>query len=425
MHSITAEFSLNAPLFSSGAKPNEPELRVSEIKAALRFWWRAMNYSLYAADRSRFVDVESQLFGSARASCGQGVLLSLTPITEPGKKRHAPDVHEGFKNAPGARYLGYGLMVFADVRANSEKGTPAKFAGELTRSCIDPGWSFTVRLVWRDRKLRERTHADRTLTDHEFRGNLLRAIKAFGLFGGLGSRSRRGFGSVTLQDLVAEEEPSWTAPVDASSLRAAIRALLVHPHQLKTPTPEDVDYSAFTSHSRSTVISMNRGQRESGYHLLDAMGSAFVRYRAWGRNGRILNSEDANGLFEDDHNWFRGGPVRDGFEHPDRIVFGLPHPYDKTIIWGGDDVRRASPLLFHVHRASPSQHLGLIFDLRSRFLPEDKKLVDPISRKQVSASPDWTFLDDVLNGEVAFEGTQPPLKLFRDAACTGVFEGVS
>lgn len=430
--SLTAEFSLNTPLFSSGANPGEPELRVSEIKAALRFWWRAMNYGLYASNRSRFIYLESQLFGDASASGGQGVLVSLAGTHGSAIKRQIADIHKAFVPLPGARYLGFGLMEFARAYENAEKGTRDKFPGQLLRSCLDPDWSFEIRLVWRDESVRQKAQnrqprPAQVLSDQEFRLNLLQAIEAFGLFGGLGSRSRRGFGSVTLQGVSAEGKPAWSAASSVPALQIAIRGLITpakNAPAAAAKTPEGIDFSAFTPHSRSTVVAMKKSEHATAYNVLNAMGSAFVRYRAWGNRGSILAGEPATKIFEDDHNWFRGGPLRPGFAHPDRIVFGLPHPYDKRVIWGGDETRRASPLFFHVHRASADQYLGVIFDLRSRFLPAGTTLPDPKSRqRQVSITPDWTLLDDMLDGEVTIEvnNVPTPVPLFRDAVCTRVF----
>lgn len=420
MHRITAEFSLNTPLFSSGADKTKPELRVSEIKAALRFWWRAMNYALYVSDRTRFVDIECQLFGSANALHGQGVLVSLIADDKPRKKRHAPEVHEEFKNAPGARYLGFGLMEYAD----SPTADPPKHKAQLSRACIDPGWSFTIRLVWKTEATRAGVHKKKILPDAEFEFHLLQTLRCFGLFGGLGSRSRRGFGSVTLVKLEVRGASQWTLPADTAALGKAIQTILVGQRQFAPATPEYYEYSAFTLHSRGTVLAIKNAVETTPYQLLDAMGSAFVRYRAWGRFGKILNNEDANQIFKDDHNWFRTGPIRTGFQHPDRVVFGLPYPYSQNVIWGGKDVRRASPLFFHVHKASPKLHLGLMFDLRSQFLALGTTLTNPKSPlTQVAVTPDWAMIDELLEGAIpsSRSGKAAPISLIDGIVRTRIF----
>ena len=194
-HSITAEFSLNTPLFASGADRDSPELRVTEIKAALRFWWRAMNYSLYVTDPDGFVDTEAQLFGGANASQGQGVLVSLIGVDNMSDKASIRYIYKDFEELPGARYLGYGLMAYADSNGNPNANPPKPPAkkAQLDRSCIKPGGTFKIRLNWRNKAA--------SLGDTEFQAHLVQALKTFGTFGGLGSRSRRGYGSVTLQSL--------------------------------------------------------------------------------------------------------------------------------------------------------------------------------------------------------------------------------
>ena len=51
-----------------------------------------------------------------------------------------------------------------------------------------------------------------------------------------------------------------------------------------------------------------------------------VRYRSWGRNGKVLGNVDSEHNFKDDHDLMK---LQAGSQqnHPQRIVFGLPHNY--------------------------------------------------------------------------------------------------
>ena len=398
-HSITAEFSLNTPLFSSGADPNSPELRVSEIKAALRFWWRAMNYSLYVADRSRFVDTESQLFGSANASQGQGVLVSLINVDGLSEKVCTGVEYTDFQDHPGARYLGYGLMGHTAV---------------LKRSCIEPGGTFKIRLNWRDETARARVHKAATLKHVDFQAHMIQALKTFGTFGGLGSRSRRGYGSVTLQSLKnadGTDWPDWTVPKDSAELKEEVTELLKVQRKAVHTVPDDIKYSAFTCLSRCTVFSLAGAAHSTPYPVLNAMGSAFVRYRAWGNGGKILSGATSNQIFQADHDWFKNpSALPSSFTHPHRIVFGLPLPYSQTDIWGGHETRRASPLFFHIHKASQNLYFGLMFDLRSEFLAPGTAgapatIAVPNSTSNVPVTPDWSMLDELHDGAIPTTGS--------------------
>ena len=60
MEQITFTCELITPLFMSGADGTTPELRPTGIKAALRFWWRAMNGHLSLKDLK---ETEGKIFG--------------------------------------------------------------------------------------------------------------------------------------------------------------------------------------------------------------------------------------------------------------------------------------------------------------------------------------------------------------------------
>ena len=123
--------------------------------------------------------------------------------------------------------------------------------------------------------------------------------------------------------------------------------------------------------------------------LLDLVGRELVRYRSWGRNGKILGGKvPSERNFKDDHDLMdesRSGPPI----HPRRISFGLPHnyyfarlnpsfrrvgPYDRHLD------RRASPLFIHIHECGDSPVAILSF-LPARFLPEGRSHISVQRRK--------------------------------------------
>ncbi|NLH53659.1 MAG: type III-B CRISPR module RAMP protein Cmr1 [Bacteroidales bacterium] len=132
------------PMFLSGADPKNVELRSASIKGALRFWWRALNVF---PSFKKMLDEESKLFGSANEKSG----MSLLKIeTEP---------------------------IFIDsINAQDEKPIYYK---DFTFRAIKPNTRFKVKLIYpKDKK--------------ELYENL---FLIFSIVGGLGKRSRRGFGS--------------------------------------------------------------------------------------------------------------------------------------------------------------------------------------------------------------------------------------
>jgi CRISPR-associated protein Cmr1 len=104
-----------------------------------------------------------------------------------------------------------------------------------------------------------------------------------------------------------------------------------------------------------------------------------VRYRSWGRNGKVLGREQREEIFKSDHDLMviQRHPRN---AHPERIVFGLPHNYGKKEhhkeVEPVSFDRRASPLFIHVHQTSESDlPIAVLTLLPSRFLPEDQSKI--------------------------------------------------
>ncbi|MBU1487930.1 hypothetical protein KKH56_07790 [bacterium] len=88
-------------------------------------------------------------------------------------------------------------------------------------------------------------------------------------------------------------------------------------------------------------------------------------------------------------------------------MFGLPHnygKYDDQKVNAATHERRASPLLFHVHRLSDKEYIGVSVLLKSRFLPDGEQI--NAGGKNVAAKvDDWTVITDFLDGKVGNPAT--------------------
>lgn len=182
-HQDVIELSLEliTPAFIGGARPREVDpfmmVRPSSIRGALRWWFRAAAAAVMRPagknDDSRMVaalhEAESGVFGNTEQSSAVAVLppRDLTPSRLRRYARDTPDRDEW----PGLRYLGYGLF-------DSPRGAQA----------IIEGTPFTLPVVIRrpTTGLTELIGATLWLWTH---------------LGGLGGRSRRGFGSLHLREL--------------------------------------------------------------------------------------------------------------------------------------------------------------------------------------------------------------------------------
>ena len=265
----------------------------------------------------------------------------------------------------GARYLGYGVM---EAFGSRNKRTEA---GQLTRSCLAAPFDVSLRVGARE------TESLQSITP---------ALRLLGVLGGLGSKSRKGYGSLNLIAIEGDGVDRWHPPRTEDNFRKELRTLL----QDAENCHDEPEISAFSAHARVDLFESHRTPLEA----LDAYGQAMVRYRSWGRNGSILDGERSRRRFREDHEWMYDRPPSPDF-HPRRAVFGLPHNYGK-----GKQVepethdRRASPLLFHVHEFG-SGYAGLAVLLRSRFLPNGEQV--RAGGTNVPARPDWNVLTEFLD----------------------------
>ena len=342
---VEARYRVVTPMFCGGANPNHAELRVPSFKGALRFWWRALAWARQDGDLEMIRREEDKLFGSA--SGGQSrVSMSLTEPIET-RPLAAGKVLEDAGNVvgEGARYLGYGVM---ETFRRRDRG-----AGELTRACLLAPFDLTVRL------------RARCLTDDQVR-SLQNSLTAVGLFGGMGAKSRKGYGSLIVRSLRVAGEEAWRAPRSIDELSERIGALAC-----ERSTNGWANFTALSGKTRHLLVT---GEARTPLMLLDLIGRELVRYRSWGHRGIVLGQRSERN-FEDDHDLMKLNRMQ-RTKHPRRIAFGLPHNYGRNPI---DQVgpfdrgldRRASPLFIHLHECAGNPVAVLSF-LPARFLPRGR-----------------------------------------------------
>lgn len=186
METVTLQLKTITPLFLGGAHPNEcAELRAPAFKAALRYWYRAIDPAYNQPMRKDGPTWEEYLFGSAGYGMGRFRLVVSRPQTgkwrwhdqrEPldrydlafTENRGRPDVKNGLI------YLGYTHDLGIKRDGNDRKAIPA-------------GQQIEAVLRFRE------------APGPQARRAIAAAWWLLGHVGGLGSRSRRGFGTVALQ----------------------------------------------------------------------------------------------------------------------------------------------------------------------------------------------------------------------------------
>lgn len=333
---IDAKYRVTTPMFCGGASGKNAELRLPSFKGVLRYWWRALAWSKYDGDLAVINQEESELFGSAGGGQSR-VSMRLESQTTPeirgvDEELQVPRMNQG---GAGVRYLGYGVMAHT---------------GRLTRACLDGGFNFTVLM-----RLAEGVSRDQLAL-------LENAVMCVGVFGGLGAKSRKGYGSVTIRSLTTGGE-TRTIPKSMAELGQTITDLHRGYASGSRRLPE---YTALSQDARYLLV---KSKKQDPLELLDLVGRELMWFRSWGRGGRLFGQESEK-IFRDDHDLMKS--VGEKKKHPKRIAFGLPHNYGKgpsrQVTPRGLD-RRASPLFIHIHECDEGPVAVLSF-LPARFLPK-------------------------------------------------------
>ena len=151
------EFSLITPLIISGADKNNVELRTQSIKGMLRWWFGFYKSSFLNVDDLR--KFESDVFGSTENSA----LLYMRIVNEPQNKEDA-------------------YLCMNDRRRKGENGATEDYS-------IIKRESFSTSQI-----------EFKFLPHFQYQEELENSIMLLSLFGGIGARWRRGFGSVQIKE---------------------------------------------------------------------------------------------------------------------------------------------------------------------------------------------------------------------------------
>lgn len=170
METITFNCRFITPAFLGGADPQgTPELRPPSIKGALRFWWRAQCGITDLDEMKRkefkiFGGVDGEVAKKSSVSIRVSYLDFITSRTLPISKS---DVRNKFFKINIFEYLAFGTY----DRINKEN--------VLNRDFVEQGQEF--RLTFR-------------FTSPEYKNEVLSAFRMLIIFGGIGTKSRNGFG---------------------------------------------------------------------------------------------------------------------------------------------------------------------------------------------------------------------------------------
>lgn len=341
------------------------EIRPPSLKGLLRFWFRALHH--------RDPVWEHGLFGGVRKVKDQEARQARFII-------RVSDVHcdtqsgSKFADKPVFVYLGYG-----PVNKDKDRG----------RYCLKDGGHFVLSFFFKD---------DRQTEDLE---QVLRSLWALCRFGGIGSRSRRGFGS--LEYLNYDGPPSSVLsqpqPASADAFRREVH------ERITSWCPElpavGADYTCFCHGTRIITLAPALDWQSA----LADIGERLMGFRSWARGKGYPADHDLILKF------LQGGQIASS---PERTSFGLPHSYFyrslgrravvNPVISDVRSDRRASPLFLHI-QPTAAGFVPVVTFFPTRFLPPNSRIkikettrgANPSNGIIVSPPPDYAAITKFLD----------------------------
>lgn len=342
----TISYQITTPMFLGGADPaavDTAHFRNASFKGALRFWWRATQWGNFLKKANSNTEQalqdlhkkEGDLFGIAsdgKDSRQSRISIESALTLAPYNKK---DIDAQLEKI--GYLLGLGLYHFRD---------------KILRDYL-PSAELQVRLRYGS-----------NLEEDDILG-VEKAAIALGLFGGLGSRSRKGLGSLSIQSLQREkhDEQRFETIKDIQNFL------------------KKLDFSApslppFTALSQATRIDISC-QASDALKALQIISNEMQLYRGYGRKNPKTEQHEVNGqaarqIFKKDHDLVLNAHSLK--QLPERAVFGLPHNYFFSSTGHKMDIapegggRRASPLFIHVHALRDEQFLIVQSLLPASFL---------------------------------------------------------
>ena len=346
MKEIQISIKVLTPAFIGGwDNVNTSEFRVSSLKGLLRYWWRAF-YSQNYNNYNQLLQEENEIFGGQglRSRISIRIIDKNERISNLQNLLNSPITH----NLTGIRYLFFSMFPMGRSPGRNQ--------------FINPGSSYKLSV---------------SSTDERYLKEFLKALWALENFGGIGARSRRGAGSIYVENIeyinfnVGENEiPNFLYEERNNrgfNLQNFINRNLNFAEKAEN-LPEFTKIS--NNYFYYKIIDGNYGNWED---ILNYIGEKLKDFRSYLRppfnnEARAIKNYLANRRYE--------GP-----NLITKPAFGLPIIYRFRNV-GSIEVkpknseypRRASPLFIKVGIKPDGNYYGIVSVIWSRFLPDNEMI---------------------------------------------------
>ena len=162
------------PAFLGGADGNA-EIRTAPFKTGIRYWWRILYGSKYN-ELNKLKLTEDTIFGSTKQKSAVDIVINncIENYTD----------NYGFPNGKRIPVVSRGREIKINILDYLAYGKYKYYRGQgnvYTNTYIKPNTKFQIKII---------------ISNPTYQEEILDAVKMFVLYGGIGSRSRNGFGSM-------------------------------------------------------------------------------------------------------------------------------------------------------------------------------------------------------------------------------------
>lgn len=373
---------VETPLFCGEGDPNSAQIRVSSIRGGMHFWLRAMAGVFAKSDPKALRRIENHVLGSTEAA-------SLVRLRIPKQPSYSADPFPDFMprdaRNPYNKWIGYLLGPGLTSWESGDKARRIPGATKIARAFVPPGQEFElwIKLIEKDRDSQK---------SRDIHTVALGALWMSLVFGGIGARTRRGFGGVRITGvegpILADWSPAallspglefyektkslWFCGTQAKAVMKALGNVAREVGIGRVDTSTSVP--AFPVLSRTeTVAGVTGGETFSDWErVLKFAGEELRHFRAPKKAPNVIYEPKLK-----TREWLEVIHEKDRDDFP-LGGLGLPLVFKKDIEVhadrgeqeGAEKLRRASPLWLRA--VGEGEHWRLFsFAFLNQFLPED------------------------------------------------------
>lgn len=338
MYKLTLKCRVITPMFMTGADGRTPELRPSEFKGMMRWWWRAIRAE---NDIKKLKEDEAKIFGGT----GEGEEKSKVQLRIRGVSSlqagnnlrndyHLKWHYDRNTNSLDGENAGIGYLLYSTVLPNRE------------RDYIKDGYEFELTLISVDEEAFKKACASLWLAMY---------------LGGFGTRARRGGGNIE----VTEVKDNKTFELefqcnDSKNLPNWLRENVKKVSEIINGTTQAKSFCFnYTNLSFSRFI-LAKQDKKNWIEALSEVGKIYMDFR----------NKHRKDIF-------------------DVGVFGLPVVYGKNQLVSKGHQRRASPLIIKVLHCK-SNYYWMVLRMAGEFLPES----DVLKFNNKSQKPAYRLIEE-------------------------------